>query len=156
MLDVVVDTNIFMHAANPSEDRFEDANCLLNKIYGNQTFLCIDEGFDFDESKNSSHIGHEFIKNLHQGSFGFSLIVFLASNCRLKFLAKRSSVAVSKKINQLVSKKSDRVFLNVAANSIAKCLVSHDFEDFQTNKRKTIKKDIGIDVLDAQCCADKM
>jgi predicted nucleic acid-binding protein len=147
--DIVVDTNILLHAQNPEEARFAAANEFISKMFTVSTLLCVDNGFDLDESANKSHIGHEYLSKLSFGSTGFSLISYLASNCRFNFLPKRASQQTSRRINQLVRKPSDRIFLNVAFNSEDKVLISHDYEDFQVNKRTTIQRDLHIDIIEA-------
>lgn len=152
--DVVIDTNVLLHAQNPNETRFEDSSNLICKILDENTSLCVDEGFSEDESKNKSKIGHEYLSNLTPGSIGQNLIVQLALQQRIKQLTKRAPERIVRKINHIIRNKIDRVFLNVAYNSEGKTLVSHDYRDFRITKRQLISTDLKIKVIEACDCLD--
>ena len=152
--DIVIDTNVLLHAQNPNEKRFEDSLNLINKILEVNTSLCIDEGFSEDESKNKSIIGCEYLSTLQSGSIGLNLIVQLALQQRIKQLTKRAPERIVRKINQTIRDKIDRVFLNVAYNSDEKTLVSHDYEHFQKTKRRFIATNLQIRVIEACDCLD--
>jgi hypothetical protein len=125
-------------------------------MIGGTTSLCIDDGFDCDPAKNKSHIGHEYLKRLQAGSLGYNLVVELVKQRRVAQCKKTVNQGAAKKINQWLRKKADRIFLSVAFNSVAKTLVSHDFEDFQKQKRKDIRKEVGVEVVEACECIDKV
>ena len=150
--DIVIDTNVLLHAQNPNEKRFEDSSNFINKILEKKTSLCMDEGFSEDESKNKSIIGCEYLSNLQFGSIGLNLIVQLAHQQRIKQLTKKAPKRIVRKINQLIINKIDRVFLKVAYNSDEKTLVSHDYTDFQITKRQFILTDLQIQVIEACDC----
>ncbi len=152
--DIVIDTNVLLHAQNPNETRFENSSNLINKILEENTSLCIDEGFSEDESKNKSIIGCEYLSNLQPGSIGQNLIVQLALQQRIKQLTKRAPERIVRKINQIIRNKIDRVFLNVAYNSDEKTLVSHDYTDFNISKREFILTDLQTHVISACDCLD--
>ena len=152
--DIVIDTNVLLHAQNPNETRFVNSSNLINKILEENTNLCIDEGFSEDESKNESIIGNEYLSNLQPGSIGQSLIVQLVSQQRIKQLTKRAPERIVSKINQLIRNKTDRVFLNIAYNSDEKTLVSHDYKDFHKTKRRFIATNLQIQVIEACDCLD--
>jgi predicted nucleic acid-binding protein len=126
--DVVIDTNVLVHAQNPDEQRFEDSTNLIGTILSSNTELCVDEGFSEEESKNKSAIGSEYFDKLSFGSTGFTLVVQLAHQNRIKQLARRAPHHISRAINQILRNKTDRTFLNVAHNSVEKVLVSHIIE----------------------------
>lgn len=152
--DIVIDTNVLLHAQNPNEKRFKDSSNLICKILDENTSLCMDEGFSEDESKNKSMIGWEYLSNLQYGSIGLNLIAQLALQQRIKQLTKRAPERIVSKINQLIRNKTDRVFLNVAYNSDEKTLVSHDYKDFQKTKRRFIATNLQIQVIEACDCLD--
>jgi predicted nucleic acid-binding protein len=149
--DIVVDTNVFLHADDPrQENRQQEAIEFLNRLVEVSTSIAVDEGFDVDESKNRSQIGYEYLTNLTAVSLGMRVIVALVSGDRVETKSRSLNVAAKKRINQLIRKKSDRAFLAVACNSNSKILCSHDFEDFQKPKRKTIRKDLGVTICEAE------
>lgn len=152
--DIVIDTNVLMHAQNPNEKRFGDSSVLINTILISNTDLCVDEGFSEEEGRNKSLIGSEYIDNLYFGSLGFSLIVDLVQQNRIKPLKRRAPQKIARKINQILSNKKDRIFLNVAFNSVEKVFVSHDFADFQMPKRNKILSDFTIRVIEACDCLE--
>ncbi len=152
--DVVIDTNVLLHAQNPNEKRFEDSSNLIRKMLYENTSLCVDQGFSEDESKNESIIGQEYLSNLQFGSMSSNLIVQLASQQRIKQLTKRAPERIVRKINQIIRNKIDRVFTNVAYNSDEKTLVSHDYNDFSMTKRQRILTDLQIKIIEACDCLD--
>jgi len=152
--DIVIDTNVLLHAQNPNEKRFEDSSNFINKMLENKTSLCVDEGFSEDESINESIIGWEYFSNLQHGSLGMNLIIQLALQQRIKQLRKRAPERIVRKINQLIRNKKDRVFLNVTYSSNEKTLVSHDYKDFQKTKRRLILTNLHIQVISACDCLD--
>ena len=54
--DVVVDTNVLVHAQNPNEQRFEDSTNLVDTILNSNTDLCVDEGFNEKEAKTKAQL----------------------------------------------------------------------------------------------------
>ena len=44
--DIVIDTNVLVHAQNPNEKRFVDTTNLIKIILDSNTSLCVDEGFN--------------------------------------------------------------------------------------------------------------
>jgi len=147
--DIVIDTNILVHADNHEEPRQEHCIAIIEKIYSSEQFLCMDEGFDVIESKNSSFIGYEYMKHLRFGMQGYALILKLVQEDRLRFVSKKIPATVNNKINRTGIKKSDRIFVKVTFNSDNKILVTHDYEDFTTKVRGIIKNEIGVNVYDA-------
>ncbi len=148
--DLVVDTNVLVHANNPEELRQEYSINLINYLLSSTEVICIDEGFDFNEAVNSSYIGYEYLLNLKNGMLGYTLISILAQTKRISEISRNTSSHVTKAINQCTVNKHDRVFIKVTINSNNKVLISHDFMDFDTNKRKHLKKTFKIDVLVAE------
>ena len=148
--DLVVDTNVLMHADDPRQPvQQEQARALLDRLLDAPTVLAVDEGFDVNSSRNRSQIGHEYLRNLTGASLGMQVIASLASNDRVRVTPRKVDQAIKKRINQLVRKKTDRSFLAVACNTESRTFCSHDFQDFQKAKRKTIAKDLTVHVCEA-------
>jgi predicted nucleic acid-binding protein len=145
LADVVIDTNVLMHAANPQEPTRDEALSFLERLRTVKTSICVDKGFGM-KGANTSRIGHEYRTHLTPGSPGYAFIVFVATNQRLKMLSGAVEVAIARKINQRVPKPSDRVFIRVAINSESKKLASHDFADFTRDTRQFLSKENGIKV----------
>ena len=147
MIDIVLDTCTLVHADNSKSTYQKSAIELIDKMFANEVFITVDEGFTFDESTNQSYIGLEFIKHLKPGSLGYNLIVYLALNQRINFVSNIIPNSNKNYIEQIIKNKKDRMFLRVAFNSNEKTLVSHDYTDYQIKKRSVIKKNLGIEVL---------
>ncbi len=150
MIDIVLDTCTLVHANNSDSDYQEHSIILINKLLENSTLVTVDEGFSLDESNHSSYIALEYLKHLSPGMLGHSLLSFLASNERFNFISNKVPKSTKNYIEQKIRNKKDRMFLRIAYNSQEKTLASHDYTDYQKNKRKTIKKDINVLIVDAE------
>jgi hypothetical protein len=149
LVDVVLDTNVLLHADNDIEPRQADAVELLTKLLGSDTAVAVDEGFDLDESKNRSLIGQEYLTKLTPLSFGYLALTELFSSGRF-LMTKRSADATTRnRVNQLLRNRRDRTFLLVALNTHEQVFCSHDFRDFSTAKRNDIRRQLAVAVEEA-------
>lgn len=144
--DIVIDTNVLVHAGNPNDKFFADSMCLIVKMIDNSVPICIDDNI------GESLIVHEYLDNLHHGSLGRILIENASQNLRFKPLPCRTDPSTHKFIKKNISSKRDKTFLRVAFNSDEKTLVSHDFKHFHKNIRKLIKQMIKVEVIIAPVC----
>jgi predicted nucleic acid-binding protein len=152
--DLVLDTNVLLHAGDPRQGRQASAQKLFAKLKTTTTKACVDEGYDQDPARNRSLIGAEYMQHLRQGSVGYALIQFLAVNGRIAVLSRHAPAQIKKQISQMIRNVRDRTFLGVAYNSQSRLLVSHDFQDFDIGKRARLRRDMGVQVVEAQdCCA---
>ncbi len=152
--DVVVDTNVFRHAANPKDDYWHPSLTFLKVLLDADTLLCVDKGFHLSCGEHKSVVGYEYHEHMRFGSIGLEVLKKLAVQQRIKQVPRRAPQQIARRINQLIRSKKDRVFLGVAYNSCDKTLVSHDFTDFQVRKRPVIKRKIGVLVgTAAECCS---
>lgn len=151
MDDLVIDTNVLVHTQNPECQYFSPAVDFVGKIISSNTYLCVDNGFDLDESRNRSLVCHEYLKHLVFGSPGYSLIVAAASNGRISEVDRRAPRAIAKKIDRLLpNNKHDRTFANIAFNSLCKYLITHDFTDFSEDCRQELDSELGVFVRTAE------
>jgi len=139
LTDIVVDTNVFVHASNPVVTYCAEAKILLTALKNGTTLLCIDEGYNEDPARNQSLIGGEYQENIKPIMLAHAIIAELASTLRIKQVPKRVQPAIAKKINQNIPIPRDKTFLKVAINSENHFLCSHDFEHFPPKKRTKIK-----------------
>lgn len=147
--DLTVDTNVLMHACNPNEGRCTDAIAFLTAMLAASAKLAIDSGFHIDPAKNTSLIGGEYLQKLVPGSLAFSVITALALSSRIAITSANLPVQHNKKLVRAVANRRDRTFIKVCFNSNGKAFVSHDFADFPAAKRKDIRKDFGIQIIEA-------
>jgi predicted nucleic acid-binding protein len=147
--DIIIDTNVLVHANNKNEIRQQASIDMIKYLLDSEELLCIDQGFSFNEAQNRSFIGYEYLKHLKIGMLGYIFISTIAQRKRIKQVAKNADAAISRKINKCMSNIRDRTYLNVAYNSSDKILVTHDYSDFSISKRKYINKEFEIKVFDA-------
>jgi len=154
--DIVVDTNVMMHAQNPMERRFKSSLTFLNALLKSATQICVDVGFDINPISNQSLIAGEYFKHLRFGSASYAVLTNLARANRIKELNKNLPDRERKVINQCVRKSRDKTFVVITRNSEEKILVSHDFKDFQNEKRAHLRRELGIAILEASECHSKL
>jgi hypothetical protein len=149
MQDVVVDTNVLMHASDPRERLCPAARQFAEKILGTDVKICVDEGFDTDPAKNRSLIGHEYLTHIRFGSFAYGFILKLAGQRRISPLSRHVDPRAKKLILQRLRKPVDRIFVSVTINSLEAILVSHDFEDFSAEKRVEFRRELDVHIITA-------
>ena len=154
--DIVIDTNIFMHADNRGEKRQGACKKFLAALKGCDTCLCVDEGYDPEEAKNRSQIAGEYLAHFAPGGIGFAILAYLAASSRVLMVTKHVPAAVGQKIRQAIHDPTDRVFVKVAFNSADKMLASHDEANFPGEAKRSLEKGIGIRVLLAQQACDEL
>jgi hypothetical protein len=153
LADIVLDTNVLLHADNDQEPLQRVSRELLVQMTSCPTHLCVDEGFDVIEANNRSIIGGEYLRHLRFGMVGFALVRHLAVSLRVRQVSKNVAQNVSKQIAMQVPKGPDRVFLKVAFNSESKTVVCHDFNDVPDTVRKRLNDRIGLQIIDAEAAA---
>jgi hypothetical protein len=151
LADIVVDTNVFMHAGDAREPRRRQAEDLLRALQQTTctTLLCVDEGFDLNEARNKSHIGSEYLKHLRFGTLALAVITNLAGSLRIKPVPRGVAPNVSRQITQQGVRGVDRTFVQVAYNSQDKTLACHDFDDLPNTVRARLRAKIGVAILAA-------
>jgi predicted nucleic acid-binding protein len=148
LADIVIDTNVFLHAENDQEQRKQDCQDLINALIETTTKLCVDEGFDLEESRNRSHIGHEYIKHLRAGTLGYALIERLARSGRMLIVPRKVPTSISRHIRQIPNG-PDRTYVQVAFNSREKLFASHDFGDIPQTVRDRIRGATAVKIVAA-------
>lgn len=155
--DIVIDTNVLVDSNNPKVARFNDSIAVLTRLVstGVSTELKLDPGFSEDEARNRSKILSEYYSHLSSSSLAQNVLALLFSTGRVKSVISMPPYSIKKKINQIIRNKVDRCFLCVAICSDEGVFVSHDFVDFQAKKRGHIKKNFGVDVIEASVARNK-
>jgi len=151
--DMVLDTNVFVHADMPKERRRKDSRTLLKKLLAGTMCLRVDSGFSMNESKNKSLIGHEYIKHVRFPMLGYQVLVSLGNAGRIRTATTKITEAERKARDRLgLAKPGDRRMITIAIKSESGILVSHDEADFTKARRKTIKREFSVEVIDAGAC----
>jgi hypothetical protein len=139
--DVVIDTNVLVHASNCNYEKQQDCIDFINSIMSSSEFMCIDE--------YGGTIVGEYKRHLKPGMMGHTLFFKLIKDKRIKEIDRSIDAAINKKINQSGIIKSDRVFVRITYKSEDKILVSHDFDDFTNGRRNTFKKQLNILIIES-------
>lgn len=145
--DLVIDTNVLVHASSGDAIRQEESVDLLTYLLSSTELICLDPEYTGHETTNTSYIGHEYLNHLKFGMLGYAFLTSMAQNQRILEISSSVPVAITRKINQCMANNHDRVFIKVAINSNNKTLVTHDFTDFADAKRKHLKKTFQIIVV---------
>jgi len=150
--DVVIDTNVLVHANNPELDKFESATKFVKAILDSAVLICLDSGASASEAESASRILSEYWSHVRGRGLGSILLEAMLSR-KLWTSVDISNLpqAYRKLFNQNIPDSTDRVFAKVASNSISKLLVSHDGHAFSDSCKKILATKCGISV---QSCAE--
>jgi len=149
MTDILIDTNILMHANNNHENTQGDCIALLEYLLSSSEMICVDNEIDLDKSM----ILHEYYDNLKtHGTAGRNFIERMLRLKRFKPVTRQTEHRVTKIINQHINrdKHVDKIFIKTTYNSADKTFVSHDYEDFQDHKRVFFKRTLNINIIQAR------
>ena len=149
--DIVIDTNVLMHANDDRQSMQRQCIFILEKIVNSDISLCVDEGHSICEALNRSKITSEYLNILSSGTFGYNFVVFLAQNKRIKILSAKVSKEIGKIIRKNVRDKTDVCFVKIAFKSREKLFISHDYVAMDLDRRNSIRDSIGVRVV----CAAK-
>lgn len=152
LIDLVLDTNVLVHADNPNTANFKPARKFLNGLLNSTTNLCLDKGFSSNRADNRSIIMGEYFDNISHGTIGYVIVQTLAANDRIRGVDKKASQHDRNIINQKIYDKSDRIFVKVTLNTMEHVFVSHDFKHFPDDLRVSLNSDIGINIYDCGKC----
>jgi len=150
-VDVVIDTNVLVHAKNPAVWSHDDAKSFLVALLAGQAKWCMDEGFSWNEADNQSFIYSEYRRKLIPTDLGLSVLAKLARTRRVA-IAPKCSRDVRDRIRALVpANPVDCRFAQTAAESQSGMLVSHDVQDFPDRVRAAMRGDreLRVDILHA-------
>jgi len=140
--DIVVDTNVFMHANNDKIKFCKSSKEFIGYLSNCNILLCLDDGFDPVQSKNQSHIAHEYFTHIRHGEFAYGILLKILSSKNYKIIKKSQYKKYKKLVNQCIRNTFDRIFICIAIVSDSKLFISNDFEDLDLQKRKYLEKSI--------------
>lgn len=148
---VVIDTNVFMHAANPKAVEFAASMRLLEDFEKDTASLCIDKPRDDSpDDLNASLILAEYKKKMLPGTVGFAILARLARSRRVQLVSRDVGPRLARIVLRLVhSNKRDRTFLRTACNAADKLLITNDYTDFTNMVRAAILAQLEVRVEDS-------
>lgn len=139
--DIVIDTNVLVHAANPAVGQHSESLALLEHLVEGRctTELCID---------NEGKIISQYRACLNDMDFPLQVVARMAGFGRVRYLGKLKKND-RQRLRKLIFDRNDRVdviFAETAAVSRERTLVSHDARAFDV---VGLKKTFSVRVADA-------
>lgn len=138
--EIVVDTNVFVHAYNPSNQYNQNSIEVLNAILNSSVSLCVDGDYDSGGAGNRSRLGNEYNEHITPGQLGYAVLLTVLDQQRLKSIPVTDVNLHKKHFRQMVSNTSDVIVLSTAMCSADKFLISNDYTDFTQRKRAGWRK----------------
>ena len=145
--DIVVDTNIWMHASNPDVDTFIDALEFVLSLKRSPTLLCFDTGASINEAENRSKILSEYRAHIGDSGVGSHVLAHLLNSGRWTDIDPKVVSSQRKVILQNIPDSSDHIFAKVATNSKCRSLISHDYTAFHQKCKAALKAACKVRVL---------
>jgi hypothetical protein len=157
LTDIVIDTNVFLHAQNPTEKGFKAAGIFLQLLLAADTELCVDGVFDTN-APHLSLIAHEYLTMIRPVGAGYAVLVQLLQSGRVKMnVSVKCAPHLRRMVVSLIPNDSrDRTFVFVACNSANHILVSHDWVDFKSHVREQIKHDLDVAIEEAADASERL
>jgi hypothetical protein len=154
MNDIVVDTNVLVHTNNMNTHYYKSSVETLMHIKRSNIKICVDDVFNIDESKNTTVIGHEYIKHIRNGTFAYAFLLEKIHSGNIVQIRKKEFGNVKRKLNRKVmnremTNKYDIAFVIVAYGSNNKTLVSNDCDDFNEAIREYVLNEFSVSILDS-------
>jgi hypothetical protein len=154
MSDIVIDTNVLVHTNNENNHFNKSAVSTLTIVRNRELSICVDDVFNIDESKNTSIIGHEYIKHIRQGTLAYAFLLDRILKRKIVQIVKKDYNKVKQKLNRKIihgdmNKPHDIAFVIVAYGSNDKLLISNDYGDFTDDIRQYVADSFSVSILDS-------
>lgn len=147
--DVVIDTNVLVHASNGALPQFGSSFEVVNWMMNCTAILVLDDLGKLKPDPSTSRLYCEYKQHVPRGSIGEQLLIRLLSSSRVKFV-ERPDRQISSRVRQICPRnKGDQAVLGAAAMSEDKVLVSNDWNDFDTAARDKAAKGLAVTCLDS-------
>jgi hypothetical protein len=152
--DVVIDTNVLMHACDPRQAHQGQCLRLIELMRDGNALLLVDEGTN-PQKPLEGFVMSEYTARLAPGTPGQELLILLLSSSRVSGVPRHVPRPVAKELERIPNTR-DRKFVAVAWNSVDHVLASQDFTDFPRKVRRRIQDKISVEILDATDCGDRL
>ncbi|WP_148639668.1 hypothetical protein [Brachybacterium sp. SW0106-09] len=147
--DLVIDTNILVHASNGNETYYQSSIQIIEWLRDSDVSIVLDDTGKAKPNPNTSVLYSEYRRHLTPSTLGWIFVSHLMRTGRASFVA-RPSQAAKKSIEKILPRnKQDRAVLGAAHGSIDKLLLTNDWDDFDQAARKACRKDLQVSVLDS-------
>jgi hypothetical protein len=145
--DVVVDTNVFVHAENPGEMlRYDESRAFIELMRQVETHLCLDD---------DDRIAGEYANRVPPGALAGVLLRECADAGRITIRPLSVGPPVADAIERLVVDRTDHKFVRVAHNSVERVLVTHDDEHVHCVAEELLDE-VSVEVLYAYACCPRL
>lgn len=152
--DIVVDTNVLVHASNGSGDAAEQSLQVVNWLRSSRVSIVLDDTGKSKPDPDTSVLYSEYRKHLAPPTLGWIVVAHLMRTGRATFV-KRPNQATKKTIEKILPRnKQDRAVLGAAHGSVDKHLLTNDRDDFDPAARKECDKKLQVFVFDAAGAAE--
>jgi predicted nucleic acid-binding protein len=148
LVDIVLDTNVLVHAKNRNSPFNDHSNALLEALRSGSTVWLMDEGFDIDEATNKSRIYSEYRSKLVASDVGLATLATLARTGRVR-MVPACSREHRDLIRRWIKDAADRYFVRTACESTEKTFVTHDDRSMPQRSRNALKEKLRIVFVDA-------
>lgn len=144
--DLVVDTNVFMHAGNPHSRFFQGALAFVKALQASNVPICLDKQNAVSSPSNlASLIWAEYERKMKTPTYGMGVLAALQASQRVRWVSRDVGAVINRRIRRLVPNNTrDKTFLRVAYNSVAHILVSDDSRDFSIVVRGKVQKELSV------------
>lgn len=148
-VDVVIDTNVFVHSQNPGDSHHESCVTILAWIRDAEVSLILDDQGKRKPNPETSLLYSEYMTHFTPQGLPRAVLAHLMINGRVHFV-DRPGQHLRNAIRKICpSNVCDRAVLGAAAMSASKHLVSNDWADFGERARRSASKDLNVEILDS-------
>lgn len=149
-VDIVIDTNVMSHSANPNCVDFPSALAVIEWLRNSSISLVFDDLGKNKPDPSTSLLYTEYRNTLPIGSAAMVLVMTMLQQGRVTF-SSRPARTQAEKINGMLPKnKKDRAVLGAALGSVDKVLVTNDWSDFSQKVRSRCLKEFSVHVLSSR------
>jgi len=145
--ELVVDTNIFLHASNEGVKYCDSARSLLKVIIQNDIAICVDDVYDSNPARTTSRIGSEYERYITPGTHGHTMLLTIINSGKIKQIEKKKYNTQKRILTRIIRDKTDLVFVVISIGVAGQTLASNDFEDLSQRKRLTINNKFGVSIV---------
>ena len=149
---IVIDTNVILHADNPVSGYQSDSKNFLDRFLTKGCYrLALDRSPPLGRQHNESQILQEYSEHVtYVSSFGHYFLIEVLKRSWFDVVGRTNDRREKKIIIQEVSDKVDRIFLRVTCMTNSRKLVTHDFDDFPMQKRERLAEALQVRFLTAR------
>ncbi len=147
MPDIVVDTNVWVHATDRGDGLLsDDAAAFVVRLLESRTSICVDPGACIPATATTSRIWAEYRDQqlLNPARAEYFVLAALYSDQRVTEVAPRTNTRYTKVLRRLIYDKDDRIFVRVAVETNDQTLVSNDGDYLEHCTKREFRRALGV------------